>query len=242
MLSQRSAWAPVAVWIGLLLVACGGPTFVAQQYAGEPRHPSTIAIIRVNGAQQVQLMSLDGEPANAALAEDVRLHVEVLPGRHTLSVAHAALPNEPAQRVHFVAEAGRVYRPIFVKVHPGTIVAAALPGRLYAARVYEVSASDDVTLRDVTSDPARPQAPVVPSPAPAPITPSPAPEAPAPPASAPGEAPPVTSAPPALQAPQPTAPISPIPSPGMRPITPPSPSPPTDPLPVLPPEPSPLVP
>lgn len=129
-------------------VACGGPTLVVQQYEGPVRAQETIAILRVNGAGSVQLVTLDDADVAVRVASDTRLHLELLPGRHTLDVVNVATPHAPAETVAFHASPGRVYRVAFVAREPG---APAI------ARVYEVERSADTLLREVTVDPrARP--------------------------------------------------------------------------------------
>jgi len=127
--------------LALLLVplaaqGCGGPTFIIQQYAGPARPAGTISVVRFNGKDGLMWDSLDGEAAEVRVPEDSRLHVEVLPGTHRLGVLN---PQAPSVRhvVSFFAEPGRVYRPVFTQ-----------PGG--APRIFEVDASSDALLRDVT--------------------------------------------------------------------------------------------
>jgi hypothetical protein len=124
----------LGVPFAMLHQGCGGPTFVVQQYAGPVRSRETIAIIRIEGADPVRVVSVDGEPL-APVDDDVRLHVEVLPGEHALGIANSAAPDQPAERVRFVAEAGRLY-------------SAEMEGR-GTARVFELDSSG-AKLRDVS--------------------------------------------------------------------------------------------
>lgn len=125
---------------GLLALACAGPTFIVQQYDGPPRRPETIAIIRVHGKEAVQLLTLDGARADAVVEEDVRLHIEVLPGAHTLNVLDRRNEALGPHRITFRATPGAVYRVVF----------AASPDVTTRARIYEVSPESDALLRDVT--------------------------------------------------------------------------------------------
>ncbi len=104
--------------LGALLVGlpgCGiGPTFIVQEYPGPVRPAETIAILRVEGNGTVQLLSVDEQRADARIAEDSRLHVEMLPGKHTVMVQNLAAPANPPETVAFQAEAGKVYRPMFM--------------------------------------------------------------------------------------------------------------------------------
>lgn len=115
--------------------SCGTPTFVVQQYAGPARAGETIAILRVDGAGKVQLLSLDGEATDARVTPDARLHIEILPGNHRLWVASLAAEGA-AQPLSFVARAGRFYRVEFVAGAP---------------RIYEVDESSNALKADVTA-------------------------------------------------------------------------------------------
>ena len=74
-----------------------GPTFIVQQYNGPPRARETIATLRVNGAETVRLLFLDEEDVAAPIVSDGRLHIELLPGKHTLTAR-----NGDAVRFHGV--------------------------------------------------------------------------------------------------------------------------------------------
>jgi hypothetical protein len=162
---------------GLLApLGCGGPTFVVAQYEGPPRPRESIAVIRMQGSDPVQVVSVDGEPL-APVEEDVRLHVEVLPGEHSIGVANFQAPQQPAQRVRFIAEPGKLYG-----------AAWPAPGD---PRVFELDASSGRTLRDVSLTKHEPP----PEAAPHPAAPPPPPAAPAPPPEPP-PAPPAEAAPP----------------------------------------------
>ncbi len=163
--------------------ACSGPTYVVQQYSGDVRPRDTIAVIRVNGNQSVLLDSLDGENIGVQVAEDAKLYVEVLPGKHTVGVVDGTKMGPP-ETAAFNAEAGKFYRPVF---SPG-------------ARVYEVDPDDDRMISDVTMTEVK----ALPTPAPtsAPPLETAPPAAPPPPgpeldagANAPGDAAAPTMAP-----------------------------------------------
>ncbi|MCK6534226.1 MAG: hypothetical protein L6Q84_14725 [Polyangiaceae bacterium] len=123
--------------LALLLSGCGGPTFIVQQYPGPVRPSDSIAVLRVNGDGGIVLVSLDGEPIRTRVADDARLHVEMLPGRHRLSFADLADASRPLGRAAFVAGAGKTYRPLFASRGGG-------------ARVFEVDAASDEPLQDAT--------------------------------------------------------------------------------------------
>lgn len=118
------------------LSGCPGPTFVVQQYAGAVRPRESIATLRVNGNDVVRLATLDGEDLGGTpIASDSRLHIELLPGKHTFTVLDAKAPHTVYEPVTFQAEAGKVYRVTFV---------------LGAPRIYEVDRGADTTGADVT--------------------------------------------------------------------------------------------
>jgi hypothetical protein len=118
------------------LSGCAGPTFVVQQYPGAVRPKESIAILRVNGNEPVRLATLDDEDlAGEPIASDSRLHIEMLPGKHVVTVLNANAPQEPGAPLAFEAQAGKVYRVTFVTG---------------AARVYEVDRGADTAMSDVT--------------------------------------------------------------------------------------------
>jgi len=142
-----------ALSLTLSLVACPGPTFIVQQYNGPPRERETIAILRVNGADSVRLLTLDDEDVAAPIQEDSRLHIEMLPARHKVTVANAKAPQERYEPMVFVAEANHVYRVIF----EGS-----------AARMFDVDRSTDKAIANVTILPEVREEPPRPKKAPAP--------------------------------------------------------------------------
>jgi hypothetical protein len=128
----RAFSAGFLVFFALLLAGCAGPTFVVQQFKGPQRPPETIATLRVNAGGSVRLVSLDDEPLDVPLADDARLHIEMLPGRHSLTVRAANA--DRAEPLSFEAEAGKVYRVTIAE----------------EARIFEVDRSGDQPIRDVT--------------------------------------------------------------------------------------------
>lgn len=150
--------APIAVVFG-----CGGPTFIVQQYGGAPRDREAISVIRVNGQETIVLVALDGEDIATRVPDDARLHVEVLPGKHTVTIGDLSDTAEPARSTSFVALAGKTYRPVM---------------QAHAARVFEVDPDTDVLLSDVTFvAPSAPPSALPPAPIP-PKAPEPPPTEP----------------------------------------------------------------
>jgi hypothetical protein len=166
---------------------------VVSQYAGPPRPRETIAILRTEGGSPVQPISVDGDPL-APVDDDVRLHIEVLPGEHSVAVANLALPDQPAQRVRFFAEAGKLYVAAWTGASP---------------RIFEIDHSSGAMLRDASVTAPPPEA-LRPVPPPQPAQP-PAPQPPAPQPPPVGTAPAPTPEPPAAETP-PGSPPSPPPS------------------------------
>jgi hypothetical protein len=143
----------------------------------------------VNGGSSVQPISVDGDPL-APVDDDVRLHIEVLPGEHSVAVANLALPDQPAQRVRFFAEAGKVYVAVWTGGSP---------------RIVEIDQSSGALLRDasVTAPKEPPEAPAPVPPAPTVQPSAPQPPAPVDTAPAPTPEPPPSATPPASGSPPP---------------------------------------
>src|SRR5262245_24096180 len=93
----------------LVLAGCPGPTFIVQQYNGPPRAREEIAILRVLGSDTVRLLLLDDEDVAAPLESDSRLHIELLPGRHSIAVREMAAQSL-VETLAFDAQPNRVYR------------------------------------------------------------------------------------------------------------------------------------
>lgn len=163
--SRRSAVAARRFALTLALgavSACSPSTFVMQGYKGPERPAETLAILRINGAEGVQLLELDAQPAGVPVSADARLHIELLPGEHELVLLNRSQDPPFAEPVGFLAEAGRVYRPGFASL--GT------QGASSEARVYEVDGASDAVRRDVTR---RVATVAEPDPKPRPFTPAP---------------------------------------------------------------------
>ncbi len=139
-----SAWLLITCG-GLALSACGVATFIVQQYEGEPLANERIAILRVNGGDPVRLEELDGEVLAYELHErGSRVHIEMLPGEHELGLADGA--GLPLKRRRFMAEAGKVYRPmVFRNPTP------SLPSTdVWAVAIYEVDRDSDDIVREIS--------------------------------------------------------------------------------------------
>jgi len=97
----------------------------------------SIAVFRVNGSDAARLLELDGEDVAAPLDVDSRLHIELLPGAHSVRMGSASASGERLPAVSFRAEPGKVYRAV---VEGGT-------------RVHEVTRGSDAIGVDVTLAP-----------------------------------------------------------------------------------------
>jgi hypothetical protein len=135
---RRAFLVLLAAFVTLAISGCPGPTFVVQQYGGPQRPRETIATLRVNGNEPVRLLFLDDQDVAAPIMEDGRLHIEMLPARHTLVVGNASAPGERYSPITFQAEAGKFYRVVFEG------------GATGEARIYEVERANDKLIRDVT--------------------------------------------------------------------------------------------
>jgi hypothetical protein len=137
----------------LLLTSACGPTvtLVVQQYPGPARERTEVAVIRIESDQAAQLAAVDREPlGKLALKEDTRLHVELLPGEHTLDIRHPKKTVDATQVVRFKAEAGAVYsaflderdwyRKTGTEPQPGA----------WTALVYEIDGERGTRLREVS--------------------------------------------------------------------------------------------
>lgn len=149
-LRRRAVLGTLAAAVAALAVACMGPTFVVQQYDGAPRPGETIAILRVDAKEPARLLVLDGEDIRAPLIEDARLHIEILPGPHTVVVGNTNAPHERYSPMSFEAAPGKVYRVVFPL------------GATGEAKMFEVEKGSNRLLRDVTGAPK-----VAPAPPPA---------------------------------------------------------------------------
>jgi len=141
----------------LLVAGCGTATFVVQQYDGNPLPREQIALLRVNGGDPLRLEALDGERLSYQLRDSAtRIHVELLPGVHELTVSD---PDEGLpQTRRFRAQAGKVYRPGWV-----TELASSERGAGHKFVLFEVTRDSDtilVELADLPPPKPRPKAPV----------------------------------------------------------------------------------
>lgn len=145
---MRAAAAFVGAVIAFAAAGCVGPTYIVQKYEGPPRAAETIAVLRFDGNEPVRLLMLDGERVESPIANDARLHIELLPGPHVVAVIDTSATPLMASPLPFDAAPGKVYRPIVVA---------------RVARLYEVDRSSDAPIRDVTrASPERPPPPGAP--------------------------------------------------------------------------------
>ena len=174
---MKVALAAGALALASLLCGCGPQTYVIQQYDGPVRDSEAIAILRINADDPARVISLDGEYADPRIDEGTRLHIELLPGPHSLRVANGAHPETSSRSVWFEAQAGRVYRVVLEASGNASHVTPSenwghLPSRQHEAppaQVFEVDRGSDRLLRRVTAPARAPLAPARPAPAPLPL-------------------------------------------------------------------------
>jgi hypothetical protein len=154
MLSFSRNFAAACLAAGLSL-SCGQVTFVVQAYSGPARAADTVSVVRINRDAPVRVVSVDGDPlGNQQIEEGTRLHVEVLPGRHELSIANEKAPVQKTKVVRFVAEPGRTYRVLAADREWHThATPTKTPGTTWSPLVYEVDAEGDRLLREVSLPP-----------------------------------------------------------------------------------------
>jgi hypothetical protein len=103
-----------AATAALLLLACTTATFVIQQYDGPQRPSSTIAVLRILGGGDAYIAALDGEQLGFQLEDRRdRIHVEMLPGRHEISIGQ--VKDERIVTRAFHALPGRTYRAVILR-------------------------------------------------------------------------------------------------------------------------------
>jgi hypothetical protein len=137
-----------------LVTACGQVTFILQQYDGPARAREQVGVLRVQPDDPAQLVSMDGDAlGQQKLDSDVRLHIEVLPGKHTLRVKNPKAQGVTTQDVSFVAKGGSTYRVEIVEREWHTLGSGAGRPGAWSALVYEIRNSDGRPLREVSLPP-----------------------------------------------------------------------------------------
>jgi hypothetical protein len=130
------------------LTDCGATgTVIIRRYPGPPRPSETIGIIRTSRKDPV-LDAVDGEPPDTD-EDGYRLHVEVMPGVHevTVKVCEGCFCEPITAR--FVAESGKTYRMAVARAP------ADYPFRYYAY-AYEVDRFSDAPGHAATWGPRSP--------------------------------------------------------------------------------------
>jgi hypothetical protein len=181
----RTAWiwgGVVALGASIAGTACGGMTFIVQEYEGVPRPIEGIAIIRVEAGNGPEVVAVDDQPLRVALEKPNRIHVEVLPGPHEvdIEVVEPAIGLRHTIPVRFLASAGKVYRVEVLAV----AASAGSSESHWDARAYEVDRDTDAHVGIAAPVAPLPPPPPPPSP-PVPVVPLAPPAAP-PAAASPG--------------------------------------------------------
>ena len=142
--------------LALAAAGCGQVTYVLQQYDGPVRARDQVSVLRIQSDDPTQLVSLDEEQLGAqALDSDVRLHIEMLPGKHTLSVKNPNVQIMQTQKVAFVAQPGRVYRVLLSNRAWHTNTARPSPQGTWSPLVYEVDPDTGRPLQEVSLPPSK---------------------------------------------------------------------------------------
>lgn len=153
--SRRLLLVGFTACLPLPLAGCGQVTYILQQYDGPVRSPDTVSVLRVQPDDPAQIVAMDGEDlAPQSLASDVRLHIEMLPGKHKLSVKHPGVRGLDTRQVEFVAKAGRTYRVLLSdRDWHATAVEPQRPDS-WSPLVYEVHAGNNRLLQEVSLPPS----------------------------------------------------------------------------------------
>ncbi len=146
----------LACMFALAAAGCGQVTYVLQQYDGPVRARDQISVLRVQPNDPTQLLALDEEQLGPQqLDSDVRLHIEILPGKHTLSVKNPNVQIMQTQKVAFVAQPGRVYRVFLANRAWHTNTSRETPQGTWSPLVYEVDANTGRPLQEVSLPPSK---------------------------------------------------------------------------------------
>lgn len=144
----RASWLAVLLGVSSGLGGCVVSTLVVRQYAGPERPEEQTAILRVRGTDEARIIALDDQQLEAEVARDTRLHIEVLPGYHTVGVFNPRARLGRSRVLGFEAKGGKVYRVVTAPV-PEQGPADLAPGG-WVAVVFEVDAKTDEAVADVT--------------------------------------------------------------------------------------------
>jgi hypothetical protein len=147
----------LSIWmvglVALTALGCGRVTYVLQQYDGPVRAPELVSVLRIQHDDSAQIVAIDGEAlGQQSFASDVRLHIEMLPGKHTLSVKNPAMGESATQQVQVIAEPGRIYRVVLTDRAWHTQRAKVSPPGTWSALIYEVQ-RDGRLLQEVSLPP-----------------------------------------------------------------------------------------
>ena len=147
-----------AAAVGLLCCAagCGQVTYILQQYDGPARARSEVSVLRLQAGDPAEVVAMDGDPLGGqVLDSDVQLHIEMLPGKHTLRVKNPKAVGLDTQDVAFLAEAGRAYHVELAQRNWHQLTASSSSPGAWSALVYEVQGSSGRLLREVSLPPGK---------------------------------------------------------------------------------------
>lgn len=158
----RSRFAKASITFGLvaglalsLASGCGQVTYIVQQYDGPVRERDQVSILRLSPGDPAQVIAMDGDALGRQdLDSDVRLHIEMLPGKHQLEVENPQASTKTTQRVQFIAEPGRTYRVVLADRVWHAQKPGPAPAGAWSPLVYELDGSSDDLLREVSLPPS----------------------------------------------------------------------------------------
>ncbi|HEY6727169.1 MAG TPA: hypothetical protein VI197_24210 [Polyangiaceae bacterium] len=138
-----------------LATSCGQVTYIVQQYDGPVRDRDQVSILRLSPGDPAQVIAMDGEALGRQdLDSDVRLHIEMLPGKHQLEIENPQARAKTTQRVQFIAEPGRTYRVVLADRVWHAQKAEPAPAGAWSPLVYELDGSSDDLVREVSLPPS----------------------------------------------------------------------------------------
>lgn len=158
---KRSKLSGAALVFGLTLAValplasgCGQVTYIVQQYDGPVRDRDDVSILRLAPGDPAQIIAVDGEAlGRQAFDSDVRLHIEMLPGKHQIEVENPEAATKTTRQVQFIAEPGRTYRVVLADRAWHAQKSAPTPTGTWSPLVYELDGTSDDLLREVSLPP-----------------------------------------------------------------------------------------
>lgn len=154
-MQRRSVFLTLGIASLLVSLGCGQVTYIVQQYDGPVRDRDEVSILRLAPGDPAQIIAMDGDALGRQdLESDVRVHIEMLPGKHQLEVENPQSARKTTQRVAFIAEPGRTYRVVLADREWHAKKSAPDRAGAWSPLVYELDGSSDDLLREVSLPPS----------------------------------------------------------------------------------------